>query len=527
MRKIMPPCDFCHSLECLSIGTLHSNQNKKNMKTFTKKIKTIALGLSVLASYMATTSDAVAQTGGAIFTPGPTMMKAKIFPTSTLLDNGNVISFSGREYNFVSCQYSDLYSTAGNVFTETQMNYPHDASATVKLADGRFFLLGGGENLGIAPGYATTEMYDQGTGTFTPKSNMTMSRMQHAAVQLANGKVLVVGAWYNNPGAQNGELYDTMTNTFTPTGALNDPRAQPVVFPTTDGGAIVTGGWPSYGGSVKTTVEYYSAVNNTFATQSTELIPADPGWVPMMSFTRLVSDSKMSNGKYLMMASRNITMPEYAILEFDPDTKLFTKMNTSSPLRDSLTDGGFSDFVLNKNDNMAYLIGFDSGYDPQRVCIVTVNLSTGDVFHPTTTYTLPSAEYFYASYTYIPSNGKILVMGINGGNSSYFTGTNKTYLLTPQMTVGTTNLTRNNLDVTCYPNPAFDKLYVNLNSLSAGIYTLELNDMLGRTCLREVKQASSGEQKWSLHTADLQPGMYVLSVKSGEKRFIQQVMITK
>lgn len=70
------------------------------MKTFTKKIKTIALGLSVLASYMATTSDAVAQTGGAIFTPGPTMMKAKIFPTSTLLDNGNVISFSGREYNF-------------------------------------------------------------------------------------------------------------------------------------------------------------------------------------------------------------------------------------------------------------------------------------------------------------------------------------------------------------------------------------------------------------------------------------------
>lgn len=497
------------------------------MKMFTTQFKKAGLGLALMVSAGLSTSNLSAQTGGAIFTPGPTMMKAKIFPTSTLLDNGNVISFSGREYNFVSCQYSDLYSTAGNVFTETQMNFPHDASATAKLSDGRYYLLGGGENLGIAPGYATTEMYDQGTGTFTAKANMTMSRMQHAAVQLVNGKVLVVGAWYNNPGAQYGELYDTTTNSFTPAGALNDPRAQPVVFPTTDGGAIVTGGWPSYGGAVKTTVEYYSAATNSFTTQSAELIPADPGWVPMMSFTRLVSDSKMSNGKYLMMANRNITTPEYAILEFDPATKLFTKLTTSSPLRDSLTDGGFADFVLNKNDNMAYLIGFDSGYDPQRVCVVTVNLATGDVYHPTTTYTLPSAEYFYAAYTYIPSIGKILVMGINGGNTSYFTGTNKTYLLTPQITVGTTNLTRNNLDVRCYPNPAFDKLNVSFNSLSADNYTVELSDMLGRTCLRESKKASIGEQKWSLNTATLNPGMYVLSIQSGEKRHIQNLLINK
>lgn len=494
------------------------------MKTCTTKIKKVTLGLAMIASLGLSNSNMSAQTGGAIFTSGPTMMKEKIYPTSTLLDNGNVISFSGREYNFISCQYSDIYSTSGNTFTETQMNFPHDASATVKLSDGRYFLLGGSENLGV-PAYATTEMYDPGTSTFTAKANMTMGRMQHAAVQLANGNVLVVGAWYNNTGAQFGELYDTTTNTFTPTGALNDPRAQPVVFPTTDGGAIVTGGWPSYGGSIKTTVEYYSAATNSFTTQSTELIPADSGWIPMISFTRLVSDSKMSNGKYLMMANRNITTPEYAILEFDPATKLFTKMTTSSPLRDSLTDGGFFDFVLNKNDNMAYLIGIDSGYDPQRVCVITVNLSTGDVFHPTTTYTLPNAEYFYAAYTYIPSNGKILVMGVNGTNNSYFTGTDKTYLLTPQITIGTTNLTRNNLDVRCYPNPAFDKLNVSFNSISVDNYNIELIDMLGRTCLSESKKTNIGEQKWSLKTASLNPGMYILSIRSGQKQYIQNVII--
>lgn len=37
MRKIMPPCDFCHSLECLSIGTLHSNQKKQKHENVYKK----------------------------------------------------------------------------------------------------------------------------------------------------------------------------------------------------------------------------------------------------------------------------------------------------------------------------------------------------------------------------------------------------------------------------------------------------------------------------------------------------------
>jgi hypothetical protein len=34
-----------------------------------------------------------AQTGGATFEVGPTMMRGKVFPTSTLLNDGKVISF--------------------------------------------------------------------------------------------------------------------------------------------------------------------------------------------------------------------------------------------------------------------------------------------------------------------------------------------------------------------------------------------------------------------------------------------------
>lgn len=471
-----------------------------------------------------------AQQGGALFQAGPTMMRGKIFPTATLLDNGNVITFSGRETNFVSCLYSDMYNATNNTFTENAMNFPHDGSATVRLSDGRFFLLGGSMDLGVAPGYATTEMYNQTTSTFEIKASMTMSRMQHGAVQLANGKVLVVGAWYNTSGATYGEIYDTASNSFTATGALNDPRSQPFVFPTNDGGAIITGGWPSYGGAVKTTVEYYQTTTNDFITQSSELIPADPGWLPLAIYTRPFADFKMSNGKYMMMAYRTSPVTEYALIEFDPATKLFSKFNTSSPLIDSLTDGGFADFVLNNNDNIAYLVGFDSGYDPQRVSLVAVDLSNGNIYHPTTTFTLPAQEYFYAAYTYMPSVEKILVQGVNSGNTSYFTGTNKTYLLTPQMIPsGINNInSEGNESILCYPNPAQDAFTIEFEATSNTRYTLKLIDMFGRIIYLENKEvAQTGSHQWIVNSSNIPTGLYKLLLSTSNQVKSKSILITK
>ena len=472
-----------------------------------------------------------AQTGGANFQTGPTMMRGKIFPTASCLDNGKVITFSGRETNFISCAYSDLYDPISNSFTESPMNFPHDGSATIKLSDGRYFLLGGGMDLGVAPGYSSTEMYNPMTNTFDIKASMTMARMQHSGIQLYNGNVLVVGAWYNNNGAQYGEIYDTAANTFTPTGALNDPRSQPIVFPTSDGGAILTGGWGSYGGSVKTTVEYYQNPTNDFISQSSELIPADPGWLPVSSYTRPMTDNKMTNGSYLLLAYRSQPLLEYALLEFNPTTKLFSKITTSDPLKDSLTDGGFFDFVLNKTANLAYLIGVDSGYDPQRICIVSIDLSNGAVSHPTTTFILPTQEYFYASYTYIPSEGKILVQGINGGNAGYFTGTNKTYLLTPQpqFPVGLQQVNPSNKHgFIYYPNPVQHELIIEMKVTNPSIYQIKLTDMLGRTLIQENKQATiSGIQKWSVNTSSLGAGMYILSVSNQNKVQTSSVLISK
>lgn len=485
----------------------------------------------LFAFWLAFVSSTFAQTGGAQYQVGPNMLRAKIFPPATLLDNGNVITFGGREYNFVSCSYSDMYDPNTNTFTESAMNYPHDGSATIKLADGRYFLLGGAEDLGIAPGYATTEMYNPLTNTFETKAAMTMSRCNLSGTQLNNGKVLIVGAWYNNNGAANGEIYDTSSNTFTATaGALVQPRAQPIVLPTTDGGAVIAGGYPTYGGSIYTSVEYYQTASNDFVLQSSEVIPSDPGWLLNPVYTKPLSDLKMSNGNYLLFASRTgASGSEFALIIFDPTTKLFSKFVTVDPLKDSLTDGGLFDVILNKADNFAYLMGVDSATDPNKLSLVTVNLANGQAFHPSNTFTMPANEYFYAAYTYMPAKGQILVQGINATNAGYFTGTNKTYLLTPQITLGSTAFdTQSDFQVLSYPNPANSELHVEINANKSSSVRVSLVDIFGRTVFQSPKQISvQGKTRFSLNTQQIPSGVYNLSIVTESQMHVERIVISK
>ncbi len=501
------------------------------MKSTQKTTAFVNQFTATLILLLSITSSSFAQTGGANYQAGPNMMRAKIFPPATLLDNGKVITFGGREVNFVSCSYSDLYDPTSNTFSESAMNYPHDGSATIKLSDGRFFLVGGSEDLGIAPGYATTEMYNPLTNTFEIKANLLQKRCNVSGAQLNNGKVLIVGAWYNNNGAANGEVYDTSSNTFSPTtGTLLQPRAQPIVLPTNDGGAIIAGGYPTFGGPVYASVEYYQTATNDFVAHSAELIPADPGWLLYTVYTKPLSDLQMTNGNYLLLASRaGASGAEYALIQFDPANKQFSKLITMDPLKDSLTDGGFFDVILNKTDNFAYLMGVDSATDPNKLSMITVNLSTGEAFHPTNTFTMPASEYFYAAYTYIPAKKQILVQGINETNAGYFTGTNKTYLVTPQITLGLNPTSvQNDFQLSTYPNPAQDELNVAISSAKSFSGSITLIDLFGRKVILDKNlNLGSGLTKLKYNTHHLPPGVYQLIISSASQIRKHSVLIAK
>lgn len=129
------------------------------------------------------------------------------------------------------------------------MNYIHDYSAVCELANGTWLIAGGADDLGVAPGNNTAEIYDPSDNSFTPCSTMTYQRCSLSAARLANGNALIVGGWYDATSATYGELFNATTKTFSATGALNTPRSNTVVIATNDTGAVVFGGYYYYGGT--------------------------------------------------------------------------------------------------------------------------------------------------------------------------------------------------------------------------------------------------------------------------------------
>jgi hypothetical protein len=108
-----------------------------------------------------------------------------------------------------------------------------------RLADGRILIAGGfnGQYLSSA------ELYDPATGEFTPTGSLTTPRMDHVAVLLDNGKVLLVGGvgtgWTFLSSA---ELYDPETGTFISTGNMMVARESHTITKLQDGRVLITGG---------------------------------------------------------------------------------------------------------------------------------------------------------------------------------------------------------------------------------------------------------------------------------------------
>ena len=476
-----------------------------------KKTLIISAFLSGLSLLPATSQ---AQTGGGIFTAGPAMNRQRIDPIMTTLDDGRIATFGGREFNFVSCSYADLYNPSTNTFTEISMLHPHDMASVVKLGNGKYFIIGGSMDLGVAPGYATTEIFDPATNTFTDAGTMDYSRCWVSAALMANGKVLIAGAWYNTSGATYGDVYDASANIFTATNAMNEPRANPLILPTNDTGAMVLGGWDTYGSMNFTSVEYYSYADNSFHSISSDIIPTDPGWlVSGAPFQRSPSaDYRMTNGKYLVLASRTESYTEFALLTFDPATKVFSKITTSTPIKDTCTDGGFYDVVLDKATNYAYLLGVDSGSDPLKISLTMVDLSSGMVYHPGSTFTMPEAEYLFPNMAFIPSNGNILLEGVSSTSSDYYHATNKTYIITPAISQGVKDLSADLVSISLYPDPATDALNLRFEKNAPENVGVKIYDVAGRVLIATDIRVPAGVI--SVPIGQLCAGMYICEVSS-------------
>ena len=123
-------------------------------------------------------------------------------------------------------------------------------------------LFAGGDDSNTASGYATAEVYNPATGTFSFTGSMTTSRFDHTQTLLPDGTVLVAGS--QRSGSDGGsalssaEIYNPSSGTFAATGTMLSARFDHTATLLPDGTVLIAGGTANAnGGSPGTRAEIY------------------------------------------------------------------------------------------------------------------------------------------------------------------------------------------------------------------------------------------------------------------------------
>lgn len=179
------------------------------------------------------------------FTAAGAMREARESHTATLLDDGKVLitgGHRGRRADITIYASAEIFDPSSRTFTAagnlTVRRHKHDAT---RLADGRVLIVGGADERDGAGAYRNAEIYNPGNGTFTAvKNNMNSARykLQGTAILLKNGKVLIAG------GSDRAEVFDPKTDAFsTAAGDMQTKKLFATATLLKDGQVLITGGY--------------------------------------------------------------------------------------------------------------------------------------------------------------------------------------------------------------------------------------------------------------------------------------------
>ncbi|HET7719210.1 MAG TPA: kelch repeat-containing protein [Acidimicrobiales bacterium] len=416
--------------------------------------------------------------------PTGSLKVPRLQATATLLDTGKVLVAGGRNFAFTAVHKSaELYDPLTEVFTLTgSMTDGRWSHTATKLANGKVLVAGGftdpTSSANAQPVLTSAELYDPATGTWTPTGSMTTRRALHIAQLLPNGKVLVAGgrtcngppplacnstfttptaeiydpgtgAWtpaagLNSsrtttsavllasgkvlvpagfPGGQaTADAYDPAANTWTPTGFLNAPRARQGGMLLPDGTALVAAG--STGVAVVSSETYNPATNSwTLA-----------GNVAQNRFNYFFTE--LPNGKVLIAGGAGGPTASTTAEVFDPATRTWSSAGTiPTPHGSSSSNGNSTRMVLLTGTaaqcgqicGKALLVGDNAAgaaalYTPASsfVCTTTVTGTVANVVVPAGSVTCVNGAFVTGSITVQPGGSLVVNPGtrVVGGITS-------------------------------------------------------------------------------------------------------------
>jgi hypothetical protein len=182
------------------------------------------------------------------------MAEARAAHTATAMKDGRVLIVGGSSGHYPSqnvYRSAEIFDPATGKFVSTgQMTVARHKHAAILLPSGKVLIVGGSDNRDWHGEYASAEIYDPTSGTFSATCAMSTARFKlpAAVALLSSGKVLVAG------GGPFAELYDETMGSFTKVpGSLGAPRFFASATSLPDGKALITGGYAETGGSLPAT----------------------------------------------------------------------------------------------------------------------------------------------------------------------------------------------------------------------------------------------------------------------------------
>ncbi len=182
--------------------------------------------------------------------------------TATLLRDGRVLVIGGGGEGYASSRSADVYDPSTGTFSKTGSlktgRWLHTATL---LDDGRVLIVGGRSPKDSV--YDSAEIYDPQSGKFSTAGKMGDGRQQHTATLLADGRVLIAGGFWSDGQdwrvLSSSEMFDPGTGSFSPTGSIGTPRSGHSAPRLDDGRVLIIGGGdigPDGGAGVTSAVLY-------------------------------------------------------------------------------------------------------------------------------------------------------------------------------------------------------------------------------------------------------------------------------
>ncbi len=226
----------------------------------------VAGGVDATSTVLASTDLYDPVLGG--WTAGAPMGTARAWGTATSLDNGRVLVAGGA--NNGALAQTEIHDPLANTWTPAaNLNTARYRHCAVRLFDGRVLVCGGNAwtNGTSLPG---CEIYTPNRGEWTTTGNLGTGRYNHTATVLPDGRVLVTGGYTTNAGNQplaTCEIYNPGTGLWTPTGSLPEARESHTATLLHNGVVLVAGG-TSNSGSLDTAAIFDPANGSWTATGS-------------------------------------------------------------------------------------------------------------------------------------------------------------------------------------------------------------------------------------------------------------------